>query len=159
TEARDEVTPKVEAQKIDEPMAPEQKFDEVQHKLLLSGKFGVTTLSGRDDTQAEAALYSSYDVELGATWKQGGSPQFSSFITFALRAADFGEPTSSTKTLADASQLTYGLQLGGEWKPHRRWLLTGDTAYRPELFLRSKTSSVLTVDAIPIPQFGVGILY
>tara|TARA_B110001454_G_scaffold218991_1_gene249023 strand:+ start:58996 stop:60039 length:1044 start_codon:yes stop_codon:yes gene_type:complete len=133
--------------------------EEVLHSLHLQVHTGLTTFSGIDvATLANANVVSKSDLSARASWRQHWTPNFHSDFFAEARSVGL-QSISGSKSLVSENLNSNKLGLSIGHKAGERLTIDYGLEYGSEFFIRGASSTLISVESQPIPQFSTQIQY
>jgi hypothetical protein len=128
--------------------------------VALTPFYNITNISATDNTTgSESIVASKYYVGVNASYIQEWNKDFQTAINLKLASIAFEEPTSSTKTLQDASKFLSTIGLETNHNAAEKVHLKLGLSYGKELFIRAASTQSTAVDAVNIPSISSKISY
>lgn len=107
-----------------------------------------------ESTGATSVLASKFHLGLEGRYSQQWTPTFKTFLGLHLGWISFEPPASNDKSLTENEKFLPGLGIGMSYEVNADMNLTLAAHYQSEIFLRAKSTSELTLDAVPVPSLG-----
>lgn len=132
---------------------------EVLHRLRLHARVGMTNFSGIDAlTSAAANIVSKNDLTVRASWRQNWTPSVRSDFFAEARSVGLQSMSGSKSLLSEnLSSTKLGLSIGHEIGQNLS--LDYSLEYGSEFFVRGASSTLISVEAQPVPQFSLQARY